>query len=246
MRRRKFELLIADIRRHLLSPPTHERYENLSQSSWDLRNFNDQVASDVGKARELIAVAHTARLAAGPGCAVAEEALLRCLEKVVSDCGKQIVGEDLAPLPNRQALADVEADQRPFAEVVGEVADYALDCLHFQPRPRDAFAGARRGLAFNILGQVSQICELPIAMDRACEALRLVRPKEVHGAINFLHDFFDARPDDPLSDDLAEALLHVVEKTKSRSTAVGALHLLVKTLVISEWEASDRIREWKG
>ncbi|MBU6400492.1 MAG: hypothetical protein KGS61_09255 [Verrucomicrobia bacterium] len=43
-----------------------------------------------------------------------------------------------------------------------------------------------------------------------------------------------------------QELLALAQQTNSRSTAVGALNALVETGVISEFEALDRLDDWKG
>jgi hypothetical protein len=245
MARRKFELLIADIRRHLAAPAGTDRYNNLWQTTWNLRRFDEEVVRSPEKARLLIELARVARATTGPGCAVAEEKILLFMEDVVRDCGDQFVEAGGKCLPDRQALDSLAPELRTVAQIVAELTDYALDCLHHAARPRDAFAGARRGLALNILSAGETVWERPEALEFACQALRRHRSQEVRGAINFLADYFAARPDLAMPDDIADELLAVAENATSRSTAVGALDLLVKTLVISEWEASDRISAWK-
>ena len=47
-------------------------------------------------------------------------------------------------------------------------------------------------------------------------------------------------------DDIHTALLTVAERTDSRSTATGALNVLVETGEISDMEALDRLDAWKN
>jgi hypothetical protein len=65
------------------------------------------------------------------------------------------------------------------------------------------------------------------------------------GAIIFLEDYFKAREAMEVPDDIRTALLTVAETTDSRSTATGALNVLVETGEISDMEALDRLDDWK-
>lgn len=129
--------------------------------------------------------------------------------------------------------------------IVAELHDYALECLRFNVRPRDAFAGARREQSFEILGIAGRLFDLPEALDMARQALRRSRSQTVRGAIVFLEDYFKAREGMEVPDDIHAALLTVAETTDSRSTATGALNVLVETDEISDMEALGRLDHWK-
>ena len=68
--RRKFQLLIADIRDALADVARENRYGDLFHATWELVRFDDELAGDIGKVRELIAVARAIRDATGPGRSV--------------------------------------------------------------------------------------------------------------------------------------------------------------------------------
>jgi hypothetical protein len=191
--------------------------------------------------RLFVARAGGARAATGPGCAVAEEEILKRMEAVMRLCSERLAD---AGVNLRSPDALVPA-LRPYAQVSAELQAYALECFQFAARPRDAFAGARRGLALNIVGAGAAALDSSPALELVRQALRRGRPQEVRGAINFLEDYFTKREDELVPDDIVDGLLAVAEKTKSESTAVGALNVLVVARQISEWEASDRISDWK-
>lgn len=243
--RRKCELVIAGIRRHLAAPTTPDRYDDLWHTTWDHRRFDVQLAGDIGKTRQLIEVARVVREATGPGCAVAEEQIMKCMEAVVGECCNRFEDAGMTGLAGFASFVALAPKLRPCAPVVAELRAYAMECFQYAARPRDTFAGARRGLALSILGLASRLCDSTDVLAIVRQALRRNRSQEVRGAINFLENYFAAREELPLPDDIADGLLAVAEKTKSRSTAVGALNVLVETRVISEWEASDRMSEWK-
>jgi len=86
--------------------------------------------------------------------------------------------------------------------------------------------------------------EVPEAVRIARSIVRSGDGKDFHGAIEFLLERFQDRDEAP-DDDLVESLLGVAERTRSRSIAFGALNLLVETGAISEFQALDRMDEWK-
>jgi len=50
--RRKFQLLIADIRDALADVARENRYGDLFQATWKFVRFEDELAGDIGKVRE--------------------------------------------------------------------------------------------------------------------------------------------------------------------------------------------------
>jgi hypothetical protein len=148
-------------------------------------------------------------------------------------------------IPDLAAADALIPDLRRSIFIVAELRDYALECLRFKARPRDAFAGARRGESFQILGIAGRLLDLPEALDMARQALRRSRHQTVRGAIIFLEDYFQAREGMEVPDDIHTALLTVAKTTDSRSTATGALNVLVETGEISDLEALDRLDDWK-
>jgi hypothetical protein len=128
--------------------------------------------------------------------------------------------------------------------IMHEICAYALDCFQYT-RPRDQFAGMRRARAFQILGSAGRVFDIPGAITLALGALKRNRKGEARGAICFLEDYFKAREGMPVADDIVAGLLSVVERTDNRSNATGALNVLVEAETISEFEALDRISEWK-
>jgi len=51
--------------------------------------------------------------------------------------------------------------------------------------------------------------------------------------------------DEPMDDDLENALLTFTKRTRSRGLAVGALNILVEVGSISDFEAIERMDAWK-
>src|SRR5580700_10185218 len=244
---RKFQLLIADIRVALADVARENRFGDLFRATGELVRFEDELAGDIGKVRELIAVARAIRDATGPGRSVAEQKIIDTLKGIAWTCCSVL---EEAGVPRNPDLAGADAlipHLRRSISIVAELRDYAMECLRFNARPRDAFAGARRGQSFEILGIAGRLFDLPEALDMARQALRRGhgRSQTVRGAIVFLEDYFKAREGMEVPDDIHTALLTVAETTDSRSTAAGALNALVETGEISDMEALDRLDDWK-
>jgi hypothetical protein len=244
-RRPKFELLITDIRKALADPTGKDRVMQLQYSTWNLRQFDETIAADIGKARLLVDVAVAARDSTGPGRAVAEEQILCCMEAVVDIACRQLEDMSIGRIPDHHALDGLPGSVRLSAQIAGLLCDYAMDCLQHEVAARDPTAGLRRALAFQILAMANGCFKLPDVLDFARQALRRNRSQEVCGAIAFLEGYFKARNELPVPEDIVQGLLAVAEQTDIRSTAVGALNALVETGIISEMEALDRLDDWK-
>ena len=242
---RKFQLLIADIRDALGDVARENRYGSLFHATSELVRFEDELAGDIGKLRELIAVARAIRNATGPGRSVAEQKIMGTLKGIAWTCCSVLEEADVPRIPDLAAADALIPDIRRSLLIVAELRDYALECLRFNARPRDAFAGARRGQSFEILGIAGRLFDLPEALDMARQALHRSRSQTVRGAITFLEDYFKAREGMAVPYDIHTALLTVAETTDSRSTATGALNVLVETGEISDIEALDRLDDWK-
>lgn len=163
--RRKFQLLIAYIRNALADVARENRYGDLFHATGVLVRFEDELAGDIEKVRELIAVARVIRDATGPGRSVAEQKIMDTLQGIAWICCSAL---ERAGVPRIADLARANAfipRLRRSIFIVAELRDYALECLGFNARPHDAFAGARRGQSFEILGIAGRLFDLPEALD---------------------------------------------------------------------------------
>jgi hypothetical protein len=125
-----------------------------------------------------------------------------------------------------------------------DICTYAIDCFSYT-RPRDQFAGMRRAAAFEVLGSAGWFFDFPSAMPLVFAALKRDRRLETRGALAFLEEYFGAREGEPVPDDIEEALLSFAERTDNRSSATGALNVLVEAGAISELHALSAIDDWK-
>jgi hypothetical protein len=242
--RRKFELAIADLRRILVAPDMDDRDMTLHHATWNLYPFMDEVARDVQKARTLIDVARAAREAIGPGRDTAEEELMKRLDHVIRNCGDAFDVAGLDQFLVYPECAGCPAGLETPCKIMCEICAYAFDCFSYT-RPRDQFAGLRRAGAFEILGSAGWIFDIPSAMPLAFAALKRDRRLEARGAIGFLEEYFRAREDEPVTDEIEQCLLTFSERTDNRSNATGALNVLVEAGAISELHALSVIDDWK-
>ncbi|MBN1675385.1 MAG: hypothetical protein JXR37_30370 [Kiritimatiellae bacterium] len=88
--RRKFELLMKDLRRVIEDAEIEDRRFAMFSLTMDLRPLITSISEDAEKASQLIEVARMARESRGPGRAAAEEQLMGHLDSVVRVCCDRI------------------------------------------------------------------------------------------------------------------------------------------------------------
>lgn len=103
----------------------------------------------------------------------------------------------------------------------------------------------KRYRKFEILASAVEAIELPGSVfEDLKRILESARGNSIYGALVFCETFYRLQPND-VSTGMEAALFHVVDKTDSRGIAAGALNVLVQAGNISEFEALDRIDDWK-
>jgi len=178
------------------------------------------------------------------GRQVEEERFLENLSFLAHSCGRILREAEFARSPAFPTADEAPPELEQPLGVLRELRDFALSCFEFK-RPHDSFGGRRRALAFEILGKVGLVVDLPEAMHMARKALKKAQSVESRQAAEFLHVYFAERDLSP-NDELIDELLSLAERTNSRSTAFVALNTLVETGTISEFEALDRMDDWKS
>lgn len=146
-------------------------------------------------------------------------------------------------IPTFDLIEVAPEEFQPRLQVLRDLHDFALACFAFK-RPRDSFGGKRRGYAYEILGHVGRMADLPDVVTMARQSLKKAKSVESRQAADFLKQYFTARdivPDDTIIDEL----LSLAATADSRSTVFGALNALVETGAISESEAISRLDDWK-
>lgn len=213
-------------------------------ATWNLYPFLDELSQDVDKARALIDVTRAARETSGPGRDTAEEKLVEHLADVVRDCCALFDDAGFARRLDYPDCAGCPPELETPCTIMRESCAYALDCFAYA-RPRDQFAGTRRAVVFEILGEAGWVFNISSAIPLSLAALKRNRRLESRGAIVFMEAYFKARNGDPVPDEVVNALLSLVEHTDNRSNATGALNVLVESGNIGEFEALSRLDDWK-
>lgn len=230
MARRSYTRWIKDFEQALSHPPKGDPSTTLPALAWDAYAFHEQIRDSPEKAAALIQICRQVRKVSGRGRQCAEEKLMEHLRHIASDCCDALV----------------EANSHPACErALDCIVQYALDCLGFR-RPRDTFGGRRRAFSLEILGEACAIKEIPEALEYAIAVLDNKSANEVYGALCFFDHYFNhAQTEREMSEQLIGHLLETAEKTTKRSHAAAALAILVQYGAIGEFEAMDRMDDWK-
>ena len=241
--RTKLEDALADIREYAGDETLPNRDIVLPQAAGWLWHFAKELIHSPTAVKALLATVCVVRDSSGPGKCSAEEELMNQLQRM----GWQCVGclKESGLTPSTGAATGLQASDpqlQPLCDVVTLLAEFARECFAYR-RPRDNFGGKRRTLAFEILGTIGDVLDLPEVVELARQTIKKGRADTL-GATAFLVSYFQARKASPDAD-LEAALLGFAKRTKQRGLAVGALNGLVETGVIGELEACDRIEDWK-
>jgi len=192
----------------------------------------------------LIAALEKLREGKGAGRAAFEERVMGRLAYLATGVCGELCEAGFALRALSASPDEVPLAQRPAFVFLQELCRYAIDCLAFS-RPRDTLAGRRRSCAFEIMASSLGGVELPESVfDDLKRILKSARGNSIYGALVFCETYYGLQPDG-VPDGMKDVLLCVVDKTDSRGLAVGALSVLVEAGNISEFEALDRIDDWK-
>jgi hypothetical protein len=243
-KRRKFEHVLGDLWGLLEHPARGTPDMDVSLAVWNLAHFTEELACEPTKLRPLLDFVHALRGSNVPRRQVAEGRLMERLITVAGLCLDRLEHAGFRRVARFPAADEVAREWQDTWLVLRAVHDFALACFDFT-RPRDAFGGRRRALAFELLGPVGTLVDLPDVLVQARQAIRKAQSVEARQAAAFLQEYFQARDLSP-DDDTVSDLLSLAEETASRSTAFQALNALVETHMISEFEALDRMDAWKS
>jgi hypothetical protein len=241
--RRKFELLIGDMRRLIEKPVAGEAVHDLPACAYGLHQFAEKVAVDPAKVRMLLEIATLLRASDVKRRQVTEEKILSFLVYLAILCQGAVaktgvpIGE--AFLHDRNP----EVTDSGRVGVLRELHDFAVGCFSFK-RARDAFGGKRRALAFEILSFVGQVADIPEAIVLALRALAKGRSAEACAAVEFIKDYHEAREMTP-DESLVDEILRMTDRADSDSTVISGLNALMEMGVIGEFEAMGRLDHWR-
>lgn len=243
-RRRKFELWLGDLERLLEEPPQRPSDYRLADVLTGAWAFREELAEDPAKMRSLLRWGEALRAAPGTGRQVAERKFLDGLLPVAEVCLDRLQRAGLTRAAAFPTGDEVPPGLGPTFQVLQALHEFALGC--FRPnRARDPLGGHRRGMAFDLMGEIVSLVDLPEAVGLARAALSKAGSTEARQAAAFLQKYFTSR-NEPLDDDLIERLLELARRAASRSTVFQALNALVETGVICELEALAHMDEWKS
>lgn len=214
--RRSFERLLADFQGYLAAPNDAHRAGALRHASWNVGRFVDALARDVVRTRALLGLIQAVRASGGAGCQGAEEGLMEQVASLARQCCHAWAGEYEVVFPGRPPIREAEASRAQAGEVLRELCAFANGCFQFR-RPRDAFGGRRRRLAFEILAAgVRALPAEPRWVDHAEAVVQHGRGAEFQGALWFIGALVPREDDTPFGD-----------------------------YVEDEFDALDRIDEWR-
>ncbi len=241
--RTRFEDVLADIKEYAGDEMLPNRDILLPQAAMQVSRFDKALVNSPAAVTSLLATVRMLRESSGPGKCSAEEWLMNRIHFIGWECVGWLKESGVAPAPDGTAgLQAADPGLQPLCDVVTLLADFGRECFAYS-RPRDNFGGKRRTLAFEILGAVGDILELPDVVELARRTIKKGRADAL-GAIAFLESYFQSRKSSPDAD-LETALLGFTKRTKRRGLATAALNVLVETGAISDMEACDRIDDWK-
>jgi hypothetical protein len=244
MKSRKLESLLGNIRSLIADDMRDRKDYSLVHAVGDLSVFLYQMPADVAATRAILEVTCQLRASTGPGSRVAEERLMSSLQNLAWRCRGGLEDAGVARLPGFSAITQAPPEIQPTLHVLRELHDFALTCFAFK-RSRDSFSSRRRAMAFDILGEIGRTIDLPEIVSLARQALRKARSVEAGQAADFLSHYFTTRDEAPDDETMAD-LLALSKRTDARSTVFSALNALVETGRISEFEAIDRMDDWKS
>jgi hypothetical protein len=241
--RKRLEDVLADIKEYAGDETLPNRDILLPQTAGRVGHFAKELMNTPAAVESLLATTRVVRESSGPGKCSAEEELMNQLRRIGWECVGWLEESGVNPANSATAVLQASDPQlQPLCAVVTLLAEFARECFAYR-RPRDNFGGKRRTLAFEILGTVGVILDLPEAVELARQVVKKGRA-DAQGATAFLEAYLRARKESPDAD-LQTALLGFAKRTKRRGLAVGALNVLVETGAIGEMEACDRIDDWK-
>jgi hypothetical protein len=240
--RRKFELLMQDLWQ-ALEHPSKDR-SVLGVAVYGVRPFIPELVRGSHMVRQVLAFVEALRCSEMPGRQVQEEELMLILNSLAWNTTGWLRDYGCQQVPAFDQIGAAPVEFQARLQVLRDLHDFALACFAFK-RPRDSFGGKRRGLAYEILGHVGGMADLPEVVTMARKSLKQANSVESRQAADFLKQYFTER-DIPQDDTIIDELLSLAERTDSRSTVFSALDALVENGAICEFEAMSRMDDWKS
>ena len=240
--RNKFELLMQDLWQALEQPSKNPLVMGVAVHR--LRHFLPELVKESHKIRQALSFVQALRGSDAPGRQVQEQTLMEILRSVAWNTAGWLDEASCQRITTFDLIEGAPKEFQPRLQVLHDLHNFAWACFAFK-RPRDNFGGKRRGLAYEILGHVGRMADLPEVVNMARQSLKKANSIESRQAADFLKQYFTER-DFLMDDTIIDELLSLAATTDSRSTVIGALDALVETGAISEYEAMSRMDDWKS
>ncbi len=211
-----------DLFRNLYELPKYCYFNRITVQEFDsLLNLEQEIMTAKGKDKRYI-----------------EGKVLEILSRVSFEGKTQCSGTFI--LRVRFVKAVNERQRQLMAE---KLKDFAFQIFSMK-RDRDAYNSKRKGFALTLLGNIAVSYNCPEALENCLVALRSKKNNLILAAFEFLEEHYVSQ-NYQLPPDIIEELGKIVEQTKSRSIAVGALDIQVQAGEISEFGALSRIDNWE-
>lgn len=243
---RKIETLIADFQKQLIAPEENRRlllYNCASQ----VGRFMESLMNEPSQVSQLLDIVRRLRDSSGTGVITAEKTVMEQLVWLAFQCAQWLSGEGEGEregeLFAEHAPQTSESDEEHVMDILVLLVAFARECFVFK-RPRDAFGGERRALAFELLGMASPVVDLSDVVPLARDTLKAKNAgRDASGALQFLESYY-SHNDEAVSDAMEKEIKAFAKRADRRALAVGALNVLVETNCISDLEAMSRIGDW--
>ena len=157
----KLEDVLADIKEYAGDETLPNRDILLPRAAGGLWRFARELMMSPMAVKSLLETVRVVRESSGPGKCTAEEELLNHLQRIGWNCIELLKESGLTPA--HHGTVDLQASDpelQPLCDVVTLLVEFARECFAYS-RPRDNFGGKRRSLAFEILGTVRGIIDMP-------------------------------------------------------------------------------------
>jgi hypothetical protein len=238
----KFELLMQDLWMALEQPD--EERPQMCQFVHHLQEFLPELVKEPLKTRQVLCFVEALRCSERKKRHIHEEQYLETLSLVAWHTGGWLNEAECQRLPSFDVLEAAPAEFQPRLQVLRDLHDSSLAFFSFN-RPYDRFRHKRRCFAYEILGHVSKMVDLPEMLAMARESIKKVNFVEIRLTASFLKEYFNAReipPDQAICDEL----LLLAATADSRATVSTALDALVEIGALNHYEALSRMDDWQS
>ncbi len=194
------------------------------------RYFDESESIKASEVNELLELEYMLMHNKGCGKNDAEKIILQALEYSIA-----------LEYLNKEGESEKEEDEKD--KIVALLINFAKNIFSFK-KERDAFSSKRKGYVLDILGELSFSYDIPEALELCMICIDSKKDTLILGGLEFIDNNIDELKD-LFTSEFIEKLDKIILKTKSRSVIFKALNIQVSNGNISEFEALDRLDDWK-